>query len=70
MDGTKSTAFATALFFLENCGYSISAPFPLDKVVDFCVSIAEENLRQSQGENITPQTIPEIADWFRKLLGQ
>lgn len=70
MDGTKRTAFAAALFFLESCGHSIPEQFPLDEVVDFCVSIAEENLRQSQGENITPRTIPEIADWFRKLLGQ
>lgn len=30
---------------------------------------AEENLRQSLGENITPRTIPEIAAWFQKLLG-
>ena len=70
MDGTKRTAFTAALFFLESCGHSIPEQFPLDEVVDFCVSIAEENLRQSQGENITPKTIPEIADWFQKLLGQ
>ena len=70
MDGTKRTAFAAALFLLESLGYSIPKQFPLDEVVDFCVSIAEENLRQSQGENITPRTIPEIADWFQKLLGQ
>ena len=68
MDGTKRTAFAAALFFLENCGHSIPGQFPLKAVVDFCVSIAEENLPQSQGENITPRTIPEIADWFQKLL--
>ena len=70
MDGTKRTAFAAALFFLDSCGHSIAESFPLAKVVDFCVSTAEENLRQSQGENITPRTIPEIADWFQKLLGQ
>ncbi|MBI4596650.1 MAG: type II toxin-antitoxin system death-on-curing family toxin [Candidatus Tectomicrobia bacterium] len=70
MDGTKRTAFAAAIFFLESLGYSIPEQFPLNEVVDFCVSIAEENLRQSQGENITPRTIPKIADWFRKLLGQ
>lgn len=69
MDGTKRTAFAAALFFLENCGYAIPPRFPLDEVIDYCISIAEENLRQSQGENITPRTIPEIAAWFEKLLG-
>ena len=68
MDGTKRTAFAAALFFLESLGHPIPKQFPLDDVVDFCVSLAEENLRQSQGENITPRTIPEIADWFRKLV--
>ncbi|HZF39882.1 MAG TPA: type II toxin-antitoxin system death-on-curing family toxin [Blastocatellia bacterium] len=69
MDGTKRTAFAAALFFIESCGYPIPARFPLDEVIDYCVSIAEENLRQSQGENITHRTIPEIAAWFEKLLG-
>jgi death-on-curing protein len=69
MDGTKRTAFAAALFFLESYGYAIPERFPLDEVIDFCVSVAEENLRQSQGENITPRTIPEIAAWFQKLLG-
>jgi len=70
MDGTKRTAFASSLFFLESLGYAIPERFPLDEVVDFCVSLAEENLRQAHGENIIPRTIPEIADWFRKLLGQ
>ena len=69
MDGTKRTAFASALFFLASCGYTIPAQFPLDEVVDFCVSLAEENLRQSQGENITPRTVSEIAVWFQQLLG-
>ncbi|MCI0487572.1 MAG: type II toxin-antitoxin system death-on-curing family toxin [Blastocatellia bacterium] len=69
MDGTKRTAFAAAIFFLASYGHAIPERFPLNEVVEFCVSIAEENLRQSQGENITPRTIPEIADWFRELLG-
>ena len=68
MDGTKRTAFAAALFFLESLGHSIPKQFPLDEVVDFCVAVAEENMRQSQGEPIAPYTIPEIADWFRTLL--
>jgi death on curing protein len=68
MDGTKRTAFSAALFFLENCGYSLPKLFPLDEVIDFCVSIAEENLRQSQGEDIEPRSIGEIAVWFQELL--
>jgi death on curing protein len=70
MDGTKRTAFAAALFFLEHCGYVIPERFPRDVVVDFCVSLAEETLRQSYGETITPRTIPEIAAWFQNLLGE
>ena len=69
MDGTKRTAFAAALFFLESCGYSLPTGYPLDEVIDFCVSIAEENLRQSRGEDIAPRSINEIAAWFQKLLG-
>lgn len=68
MDGTKRTAFASALFFLESCGHSIPITLPINEVVDFCVSIAEENLRLSQGENIEPKTVSEIADWLRHLL--
>ena len=62
MDGTKRTAFAAALFFLESLGHSIQKQFSRNEVVDFCVSVAEENARQSQGENITPRTISEIAE--------
>jgi death-on-curing protein len=69
MDGTKRTAFVSALFFLGQCGYTVPEHFPLNEVIDFCVSLAEENLHLSQGEMITPRTIPEIADWFRHLLG-
>ena len=68
MDGTKRTAFSAALFFLQSCGYSLPKLFPLDEVIDFCVSIAEENLRHSQGEDIEPRSISEIAVWFQELL--
>jgi death-on-curing protein len=68
MDGTKRTAFAAALFFLESCGYPLPKRFPLDQVIDFCVSIAEENLRQSRGENIAHRTVADIAAWFQELL--
>ncbi len=68
MDGTKRTAFTAALFFLESVGHPIPTRLPLDEVVDFCVAVAEENIRQSQDEATIPYTIPEIADWFRTLL--
>ncbi len=68
MDGTKRTALAAALYFLEQSGYSIPSPLPLDQVVKFCVSLAEENLRLARGENLQPRSIPEIAVWFRTLL--
>jgi prophage maintenance system killer protein len=69
MDGTKRTAFAAALFFLERKGHTLPGRFPLDRVISFCVSIAEENLRRSRGEDAAPQGIAEIADWFKQLLG-
>ena len=68
LDGTKRTAFAAALFFLESCGYSLPRRLPLNEVVDFCVSVAEENLRQAYGEAVIPRTVAEIADWFRGLI--
>ena len=68
MDGTKRTAFAAAIYFLERCGQTIPTRFPINEVIEFCVSIAEENLLQSRGQSVTPRTIPEIADWFRQLL--
>lgn len=68
MDGTKRTAFAAALYFLENCGYPLPERFPLSEVVEFCVAIAEENLRQSHGELVAPRSIADIAEWFRKLV--
>jgi hypothetical protein len=57
MDGTKRTAFSAALFLLESCGYSLPTRYPLDEVIDFCVSVSEENLRQSRGEDIAPLSI-------------
>ena len=68
MDGTKRTAFSAALFFLQSCGFSLPTRYPIDQVIDFCVSIAEENLRQSQGEDIELRSISEIAVWFQELL--
>jgi len=68
MDGTKRTAFTAALYWLENCGYSIPLQLPKDEIIDFCLTIAEENMRKSAGELIQPKTVAEIANWFRYLI--
>ena len=68
MDGTKRTAFAAALFFLDRSGYTLPRRFPLARVIDFCVSVAEENFRQSRNEDVATRSIGEIADWFQELL--
>lgn len=68
LDGTKRTAFAAAIYFLDCCGYTIPKQFPVDDVVEFCVSVAEENLRKSRGEELEPRSIADIAEWFRSLL--
>ena len=68
MDGTKRTAFLATLYFLENRGYLIPKHFPKDEVIRFCLDLAEENARQSQGAPVQPKTIAEIAAWFRQLL--
>ena len=33
MDGTKRTAFASAIYFLQERGYSVRRPLPKDKVI-------------------------------------
>ncbi len=68
MDGTKRTAFAAALYFLEQNGHRLPGEFPLTEVVEFCVAIAEENMRISRGEDTQPRTVNDIAEWFRKLV--
>lgn len=68
LDGTKRTAFAAALYFLQQSGYTLPASFPTVEVVGFCVSVAEENMRQSRGEGIGPRSIADIARWFEDLL--
>jgi death-on-curing protein len=70
LDGTKRTAFASALYFLEQTGHTLPQRLPLDHVVDFCVAVAEENMRIAAGELTQPRTVAEIADWFRDLLGE
>jgi death-on-curing protein len=68
MDGTKRTAFAAAIYFLHERGYSLQRPLPQDEVIRFCVQVAEEAARQAEGEDVRPKTISEIAAWFRGLL--
>jgi death-on-curing family protein len=68
MDGTKRTAFASAIYFLHERGHLLRRPLPKDEVVCFCVQVAEEAARQADGEPVRPKTISEIAAWFRDLL--
>jgi len=68
MDGTKRTAFTAALYFLENQGHYIPLELPKDEIIQFCLAVAEENMRISEGELIVRKTVTEIADWFRQLL--
>jgi prophage maintenance system killer protein len=68
MDGTKRTAFAAAIYFLEKYGHPRPAIFPEDEVIRFCLAVAEENARQLPSEPFQPITVPEIAAWFRQLL--
>lgn len=67
MDGTKRTAFASALFFLSERGYRPGKPLPMDEIIEFCVSLAEENLRIAGGEESDPRSIAQIAAWFQGL---
>jgi len=69
MDGTKRTALASAIYFLRERGHPLPHPLPKDEVIRFCVQVAEEAVRQAEGEPVRPKTIPEIAAWFRNLLG-
>jgi death-on-curing protein len=68
MDGTKRTAFASAIYFLQERGYSVRRPLPKDKVIRFCVEVAEEAMRQAEGEPVQPKTIAQIAAWFEELV--
>ena len=69
MDGTKRTAFAATLYFLEMYGYDRPQTLPEDEIIRFCLEIAEENIRRAYDETIQAKTIAEIADWFRRLFG-
>jgi prophage maintenance system killer protein len=68
MDGTKRTAFAAAVYFLHERGYTLQRPFSKDDVIRFCVGLAEEGQRLAAGEPIAVQTIRQIADWLKSLV--
>jgi len=66
LDGTKRTAFLSALWLLRLYGHSVPARLPHDEVVKFCVEVAEENTPPER----TPRTVAEIAAWFHDLISQ
>jgi prophage maintenance system killer protein len=68
MDGTKRTAFASAIYFLQERGYSVRRLLPKDEVIRFCVGVAEEAMHQAEGEPVQPRTIAQIAAWFKELV--
>ncbi len=69
MDGTKRTAFTTALFFLAECGYQIPEPLPREEIIQVCVAVAEENRPPERREKLEIYTISDLAAWFENLLG-
>lgn len=69
LDGTKRTAFAAALYFLEESGYTIPEHLPKDEIISFCIELAEETLREAEGTLVERKSIADIAAWFQKLLG-
>ncbi len=70
MDGTKRTAFAATLYFLENCGYTLPIILPQAEVIRFCLALAEENRLNAEGQFIPTKTVPEIATWLRQLVAE
>ena len=70
MDGTKRTAFAAALYLLNERGYVPRRPLPKDTIIEFCVGLAEEEKRRAGGENVDMKTIAEISAWLESLVVQ
>lgn len=68
MDGTKRTAFASAVYFLYERGYTLQRPFPKDEIIRFCVGLAEEGQRLAEGKPVAVKTIRQIADWLKGLV--
>ena len=70
MDGTKRTAFAAALYFLEQMGQARPKHLPVDEVIQFCLEVAEENHPTPQHGSVQPKSIAEITNWLRHLFGE
>ena len=68
LDGTKRTAFAAAVYFLHERGYTLQRLFLKDETIRFCVGLAEEGQRRAAGEPVAVQTISQIAEWFKALV--
>ncbi len=68
MDGTKRTAFASALDLLHELGHLPRRLLPKDEIVDFCVAVADEARLQGEGEQVREKSIAEIARWLRGLV--
>lgn len=68
LDGTKRTAFASAVYFLHERGYILQRPFRKDEIIRFCVGVAEEGQRFAAGETVAVKTISQIADWLKRLV--
>ena len=68
MDGTKRTAFAATIYFLEAHGHPRPPVLPEEEVIRFCLELAGENMRIAAGEDIQPKTIAQITAWLKELL--
>jgi death-on-curing family protein len=68
IDGATRTAFAAAVYFLHERGYTLQRPFRRDDILRFCARLAEEGQRLAEGEPVAMPTIPQIAEWFKGLV--
>jgi death-on-curing protein len=68
IDGATRTAFAAAVYFLHERGYTLQRPFRQDDILRFCAGVAEEGQRLAEGEQVAMQTIQQIAEWFKGLV--
>jgi len=69
MDDTKRTAFAAAVYFLHERGYTLQRPFPKDEIIRFCVELAAEGQRLAEGKPIAAigEAAPfQIGYWFSR----
>lgn len=62
LDGSKRTAFAAALYFLDRSGVHLPDVFPQREVVAFCMALAAE------GSGSAATGVAETAAWLRHLV--